>query len=194
MSSILPKRLTQLSAALDDRLKQFQSIDTAEESYSYCGYADGDRKPSFPSLYLSRSKDKGLMGMPGEGEATVRYKVRSRSVDESRGDGVPLYGANIEIRSIEPNKPKSTALSATLFLKQFGERSRDGAGRYAAGNVPTAEDFGIVEATKKKKVAAAAGIGAGVLGGALGGTAKGRAAAAGIGRGVARAAGRLLVR
>ena len=94
-----------LSSRLDSRLREFAVIDTAEEPYNYGGgsFLSGDKeaRPNFPSLYLSRSKDAGLMTMKGEGQALVNYKIKSRSVDESRADGDALYGASIEIRSIE---------------------------------------------------------------------------------------------
>jgi len=80
--------------------------------------------------------------MPGEGTATIEYKVQSRRVDESNPDG-PRYGADIEIRSIDPiagaddgdgadgedaadeeddagDDGDSTDMGSTIFLRQFG--------------------------------------------------------------------------
>ena len=118
-------RVVDMGARLDAVLRNFQAISTAEEPYNYspCGPSlDGGRKPNFPSLYLSRSTDKGLMKMQGEGTAVVNYKIRSRSIDENTEDGVPLYGASIEIRSIEPiaGEEQESELSETLYLREFG--------------------------------------------------------------------------
>lgn len=119
-------RVVEMSARLDERLREF--ISTAEEPWNYSPcepMADGGRKPNFPSLYLSRSTDKGLMKMPGEGQAVVNYKIKSRSIDENADDGVPLYGASIEIRSIEPMAAEEgSELSETLFLREFGVKPR----------------------------------------------------------------------
>jgi hypothetical protein len=81
------------------------------------------------------------------------------------------------------------SIESTLFLREFaGDRDRDGAGRFANGRVPSADDFAIAAASRKKKAAVAAGA---VTAGALA-TNPGRAAAASIGTGLARTAGRLL--
>ena len=122
--------LARSSARLDAVLHQFQAISTAEEPYNYspCGPSlGGGGKMNFPSLYLSRSTDKGLMKMQGEGTAMVNYKIRSRSIDENTEDGVPLYGASIEIRSIEPiagEVEEESELSETLFLREFAVPAR----------------------------------------------------------------------
>lgn len=187
-------RLTELTQAIDQHLKQFGAIDTAQEPWSYGGLCDSDRKPHFPNLYISRSKDPGLMSMQGEGSATIVYKVRRRNVDEDQADGVPLYGADIEVRSIEPIKAaKETGLESTFFLREFsGERDRDGAGRFSAGRVPSPTDYAIADAAnKKKKVAAGAGAAAVLAGGALGGTAKGRAVSKSLGKAALRASSHL---
>lgn len=56
-----------------------------------------------PTMYVSGLADPEVMSMPKEGTAMVRYKVRSRSVNE-RGD-MPTYGADIAISTLEPVKP-----------------------------------------------------------------------------------------
>lgn len=119
-------RVVEMSARLDAVLREFAAIDTEEVPYDYGDSypSAGNRKPSFPCLYLNRSKDKGLMKMAGEGQAVVNYKVKSRNVSEDTEDGVPLYGANIEIRSIEPMEGGGTELGETLFLREFAVKPR----------------------------------------------------------------------
>jgi hypothetical protein len=109
---------TRLLERLDARLKEF--ISTEELPYG-SGLMGPSEKPNFPALYLSRSTDPGLMKLPGEGSAMVRYKVKRREIDESRDDGQPLYGASIEIREIEPvaEEAEETGLESTVFLKEF---------------------------------------------------------------------------
>lgn len=194
--SLSMNRLLLLTARIDEHLREFSAIDTAQEPWSYpsyCGDVDRPKKPNFPALYISRSKDAGLMKMQGSGTAMVNYRVTSRNVDEDREDGVPLYGANIEIQSIEPVKDTETDLSETLFLREFGvARDRDGEGRFAAGNVPSPDDYAIANQASRKKKAAAGVAGAGVLAAsALGGTAGGRRLAGSLGKGAVRAASKL---
>lgn len=117
-------RVVEMGNKLDAILRQFAAIDTAQEPWSYSGCCDSDmpKKPNFPSLYISRSKDAGLMKMQGEGKAVVSYRVTSRNVDESKDDGIPLYGANIEVRSIEAipgSDEDEEELSDTLFLREL---------------------------------------------------------------------------
>jgi hypothetical protein len=114
-------RVVELSARLDAVLRDFTEISTEEQPYSYGGY-DGPsiKKPRFASLHLSRATDKGLMKLPGEGRAVISYKVKSRRVDEDTEDGVPLYGGDIEVRSIEPiGEDGGTDLSETLYLREL---------------------------------------------------------------------------
>lgn len=170
-------RVMDMAERVDSRLKEFISTEELPWSGGLCG--SGYDKPSFPSLYLSRSTDASLMKMPGEGTAMVNYKIRSRTTDESRDDGQPLYGASIEIRSIEPiaeEVEEGAELSETLFLKHFAEaRDRDGEGRYAAGNIPGADDFAIASQAAKKKPGmglgkkVAIGAGAALAGAGVGG-------------------------
>lgn len=130
-------RVVEMSARLDAVLRNFAAIDTEEVPYEYGDSypSAGNRKPSFPCLYLSRSKDKGLMKMPGEGQAVVNYKVKSRNVSEDTEDGVPLYGANIEIRSIEPMEGGGTELGETLFLREFAKYEPSSDAREALAGV-----------------------------------------------------------
>ena len=135
-------RLHQLAARIDQRLQHFEggAIDLREDS-NYGGCLSD--RPYFPKLYISGKRDASLMSMPGEGTATIEYKVQSRRVDESNPDG-PRYGADIEIRSIDPiaggddgdgedaedaadeeddagDDGEDTAdLGSTIFLHQFG--------------------------------------------------------------------------
>ena len=166
--------LSRSSARLDAVLHQFEVISTAEEPYGYGGSypSDSPRKPNFPSLYLSRSTDKGLMKMQGEGTALVNYKIKSRSIDENGDDGMPLYGASIEIRSIAPvagEVEEESELSETLFLREFagGWKDENSYGVDAAGRGMT------VVAQKEKGIKAHfkrnAGKYAGVLAGGVGG-------------------------
>lgn len=312
-----------LSARIDEHLREFQAIDLREESSSDCCLSPV--RAYFPSLYLSGKKDKGLMNLPTVGKAMIDYKVRRRHVDEGRDDGVPRYGADIEIQSIEhvempevddddddeaelsrplsitefagfypvrnsgriprktvsigglpqgqvpgmgfkgkgitdtikfgpsrPSTPESlrvhraktpeqvveqgrrinrkvtdemirinrgdSAKGATYdraksmkkrrdvgllaatgklmnrleeHLRHFaGERERDPAGRFAAGNVPSPQDYAIAAEARKKKAAAAGAAGLATAGALA--TRPGRAAAASIGSGMVRAAGRIL--
>lgn len=125
-------RLTELASRMDGRLNEF--VSTEEVPYSYGLHGDGDRKPNFPSLYLSRSTDPSLMKMPGEGSAMVRYRIKRREIDESREDGQPLYGASIEIQSLDPvaDQVEETGLESTQFLKEFGSAGRQRVSRVAA--------------------------------------------------------------
>jgi hypothetical protein len=115
---------TKLLQRLEDRLKEF--VSTEELPYGGGLSGEGYDKPRYPSLYLSRSTDPGLMKLPGEGSAMVRYKVKRREIDESRDDGQPLYGASIEIQSLEPcaEEEEETGLESTVFLKEFAVKPR----------------------------------------------------------------------
>jgi hypothetical protein len=113
------RRAVELSERVGDRLKEF--VSTEEVPYSYGLGGGSDMKPNFPSLYLSRSTDASLMKMPGEGSAMVKYRIKRREIDESREDGQPLYGASIEIQSLDPVADEETGLESTVFLKEFGD-------------------------------------------------------------------------
>jgi len=114
-------RVVGMAERLDERLKEFISTEELPWGSGLCGPSD---KPNYPSLWLSRSTDPGLMKLPGEGSAMVRYKVKRREIDESREDGQPLYGASIEIQSLEPvaeaEEEEGEELESTLFLREFG--------------------------------------------------------------------------
>ena len=177
-------KVMDMSERIDAQLRQFASLDIAQEpyNYDYCAPPVSPRKPNFPTLFIDRSKDAGLMKMPGTGTATITYKVKRRNVDEDREDGVPLYGANIEIQSMEPVGTVK-GLESTLFLHHFAEgRDRDGAGRFAAGHVPSPTDYAIAGAVPKKKAALGVGAGVAAAGGAaaLLGTKRGRSTVARI--------------
>jgi hypothetical protein len=270
--------VSDLSERIEGHLHEFEAVDLREEPYSGC---DPDAKPCFPSLYLSGKKDKGLMNLPTVGKAMIDYKVKRRHVDESREDGVPRYGADIEIQSIEhvempeEDEEEGAELSRPLSIREFGssgqaslrrkmvgltkdgdftaarkiqkkaaiidrkksivipsgrldpalgglfkqadawdkankalpsrrglaariddhlrefagERERDPAGRFAAGRVPSPDDFAIASQARKKK--AAAGVAAGVATAGAMATRPGRAAASSIGAGLVRTAGRM---
>lgn len=169
-------RAVELAERIDDRLREFDAIPLAEEPYSWegssscCAPSVEPKKPRFPSMYIGRTKAPKLLKMGGEGRAVIEYKIKSRSVDEDTPDGQPLYGANIEIRSIE-EMPAETGLESTHFLREFagGQRDRDGAGRFQAGNIPSADEFAIADAAGRtgRKVAVGAGLAAAAGGAAL---------------------------
>jgi hypothetical protein len=115
------RRAVELSERVGDRLKEF--VSTEEVPYSYGLGGISENKPSYPSLYLSRSTDASLMKMPGEGSAMVKYRIKRREIDESREDGQPLYGASIEIQSLDPVADE-TGLESSVFLKEFGMKPR----------------------------------------------------------------------
>lgn len=85
-----------LAARLED-LHEFVSLVRERGSDSFYNGEDCG-----PTMYVSGLADPEVMSMPKEGTAMVRYKVRSRSVNE-RGDA-PTYGADIAISTLEPVK------------------------------------------------------------------------------------------
>ncbi len=161
-------RAVDLAERIDERLREFDAIPLVEEPYQWetssCIGSPEPKKPRFPSMFINRTKAPKLLKMGGEGRAVIEYKIRSRNVDEDTPDGQPLYGANIEIRSIE-EMPAETGLESTLFLREFagGQRERDGAGRFQPGNVPSADEFAIADAAGKsgRKIAAGAALATG---------------------------------
>lgn len=160
MNSSLVTRARALSESIDGSLREFGAIDTQRKPWSY--ECSSSSAPSYPTFYIDRSPSPEVMGLTGEGEAKITYKVVSRSVDEDTQDGVPLYGVNLRVTSIEPVKAAAKpapakAMAARFTVRELAEdRQRDGAGRFAAGSVPGPEDFALA---KKKK--------AGLLGGGL---------------------------
>jgi hypothetical protein len=122
---------THLLERLDARLKEFISTEELPYGGGLCGSSYD--KPNYPSLYLSRSTDPGLMKLPGEGSAMVRYKVKRREIDESREDGQPLYGASIEIQSLEPVEEEEE------FERQTSNIERRTLKEFAGGYVNTDE-------------------------------------------------------
>lgn len=63
-------------------------------------------KEHYPDLFISGSDEKRLAEMPDQGEATIRYRVVSRTHREEKGRG---YSCDIrlEILSIDPPPTKS---------------------------------------------------------------------------------------
>ena len=120
-----------LAAAIDSRLHDFAAIDLREDSGGCCDSLSA--RPWFPKLYLSGKKDKALMSLPGEGTALIGYKVQRRTIDESNDDG-PRYGADIEVRSIEPyaeepaddeeDEPAAELMAALEGVREFGFKPR----------------------------------------------------------------------
>jgi hypothetical protein len=166
-------RLHQLSAAIEERLQQFEAIPLKREGdeYGYCGGM------SAPTLYVSGRKDSKVFDLPKEGKATIAYRLRSKSVNY-RDDGTETYSTDIQVESIEPK-----GFEAILAKYDF-ERARDGGGRFSPGQQVSSDEMAsaYLKPKKKKKDALLAGAGAaGLTAAAL--TPKGRAGmAAGVGR------------
>jgi hypothetical protein len=111
------------------KTREFISLERDENSDypSLCG-------SSAPSLYVSGVKDGSLMSMAKEGTATVRYKIRNRSVNER--DDEPTYGADISISELVPviqPATKKKDFFARLRVKNFADRSRNDGGQFISG-------------------------------------------------------------
>lgn len=156
-------RMTQLAAKIDGHLHEFEEIDLRKSDdccFPSYGYA--------PTLYISGRKDSKVFDMPKEGQATVKYRVRSKSVNYDR-DGGESYSTDIEVQAIDPKGVKSFGEMIAKYTELADGRARDSAGRYADGDAPPSpQDIAAAYAPKKKKaVAVGAGVAtAGLLGGA----------------------------
>lgn len=79
-----------------------------EEDFDGCHISCEDKeegKVRYPCLYIYDAP-KDLMNLEGEGEAVIRFKVRSRTISE-KDDGKDKNSIDIEIRSIEPKQGTS---------------------------------------------------------------------------------------
>jgi hypothetical protein len=66
-------------------------------------------KEQYPDLYISDTDDKRLAQMPDEGEATIRYRIVSRTHREEKKNGKGKeYSCSLrlEVLSIDPPAPK----------------------------------------------------------------------------------------
>jgi hypothetical protein len=65
-------------------------------------------KEHYPDLYISDTDDRRLAEMPDEGEATIRYRVVSRTHREEGKGKRKDYSCSLrlEVLSIEPPEPK----------------------------------------------------------------------------------------
>lgn len=148
------KSLISLAAAIDAHLHQFAEIPLNTESSDY-GYCGGD-KVCGPTLYVSGRKDSKVFDIPKDGEAKIKYRLRSKSVSY-RDDGTERYSTDIEVQSIEP-----TNLEAVLEKYNFGDRARDAGGRYSPGQDVSVDDMADAyvkpaSTTKKALLVGAAG-------------------------------------
>jgi hypothetical protein len=91
-------RLLELASSVDAHLRQFGAVDLRREPYSW---ESPDAQPSGPGLYINGVKDKALMNLPTTGKAVVEYRIKRRNINEDNRDGVPTYGADIDVFSIE---------------------------------------------------------------------------------------------
>lgn len=134
-----------LSAKLDDIIS-FKAIDLGDSPDECMPYGGATAsKKYFPTLYVSGRKKP--LDMPDEGEATVKYRVRSRSMNKY-GEDEEKHSADIEIHSIDPIKggggkkgkakilniqPDLARLSSKLdsIINFSDTRPRDTMGQYA---------------------------------------------------------------
>lgn len=189
-------RLLELASSVDAHLRQFGAVDLRREPYSW---ESPDAQPSGPSLYINGVKDKALMNLPTTGKAVVEYRIKRRSINEDNRDGVPTYGADIDVFSIEDYEEEEeegeTGFSALERFINFADRDRNEQGQFAPGSSVSPENFRIAGvAMKKKKVAAAAAGVAGAAGIAATLSPQVRAAAGRVGKGMVSGAGRMLLR
>ena len=167
------KSLIHLTAAVAERLHQFDAIPLKrEEGDYYCGGS------SAPTLYVTERKDSKVFDIAKEGVAKIAYRVRSKSVNY-REDGTERYSTDIEVQSIEP-----TNLAAVLEKYDFSDRARDTGGRYAPGQNVSADDMADAYVKRKDPKRKALLVGAGVAG--VAGAVAGRKMVPGISGGVGR--------
>lgn len=144
-----------------------------------------------PTMYVSGLADPEVMSMPKEGTAMVRYKVRSRSVNE-RGD-MPTYGADIAISTLEPVKAAAGKKEMGILarLREFAGRERNPSGQFISGVSSNPDDMAMAYKKKVGKIAGAAVLGGGA---AMAAMPAGRAALGRAGQSMLRGAGRALIR
>lgn len=169
------------------KTREFISLERDENSDypSLCG-------SSAPSLYVSGVKDGSLMSMAKEGTATVRYKIRNRSVNER--DDEPTYGADISISELVPviqPATKKKDFFARLRVKNFADRSRNDGGQFISGVAANPDDMAMAYKKKIGKVAGAGLLGAGAVATAVPGA---RRAMIGAGSSLLNRAGKLIIR
>lgn len=95
-------QITALSRQFDAALNQFKAMDLgmtdAERYPSSLGTYD-PKKRTYPSIYLSGSKDE-FADLPDSGEAVIKYQVTRRSTEEENGK--KRHSLTIEVRSLDP--------------------------------------------------------------------------------------------
>jgi hypothetical protein len=155
--------LTELHAQVTAALTQFGvKLDLGSKpGEDYCiGPAYDPKKPYYPSVYLRDKKGDDYGQIPDTGTATVKYKVRSRTL--RKNDDGERHSLDLELLTFEPEdtkdkkvKPKdgaATALGAlekltTFAWRQIDENSgrRMGAGEQIASAVLPAvgADLGV---------------------------------------------------
>lgn len=132
-----------------------KAIDLGRSYPDYpCGaYPDSGKesKKDYPSLYISDRDDE--LNLPLEGEARVKYKLRSKEMRQDH-EGKKRHSASIEIHSIDPiketTKPKGGAkrinIQPTEPMRRFSRREQLGAIiNFARGDRLMAE-FGKLDA------------------------------------------------
>lgn len=179
-----PKHMKHLAVRLG-QLHEFVSLVRDRGSDTLCGDADWNT----PTVYVSGLADPEVMSMPKEGTAMVRYKVRSRSVNE-RGE-TPTYGADIAISTLEPVKSPQKELGVLERLREFAGRERNPSGQFISGVSANPDDMAMAYKKKVGKVAGAALLGGGA---AMAASPKVRGAIGRAGAAVIRGAGRALIR
>ena len=185
------ERIQKLAARLDERLMQF--VDLGKEDTDYCGGLS--KSVRYPTLYIYGRDNPEIFNLPSTGKATIRYRVRSKT-ESTESDGKTRYSSDIEIQSIDPEKPekasKGTKLEAMVgkYLKSFDSRARTAGGQYAPGDQPPGpQDIADAYGRKKKRAALVIG-GATVAAGAAGALPVTRQGLGRMGAGLLRAAAR----
>lgn len=83
----------------------------------------------YPCLHISDIEDKRLAEMPDTGEATIRYKIRSRTHDEQERKGKKRHSCSVtlDIISIDPpaGKAKKNGDSDGGARKAFSDYFKD---------------------------------------------------------------------
>ena len=171
--------LIDLAAAVDARLHELGEIDLNQSRNNYPSCC-GDSNGYYPSLYIGSLNSAEVMKLPKSGEATIKYKVRSASVNYDN-TGNASYSTSIDVHSINADGKKdgsdgsdgsdegATEFEAILARYEFGDRVRDPGGRFAPGTEVSTDDMVAAygAAPKKKKKVLPAGQVQAVTGGVV---------------------------
>jgi hypothetical protein len=122
-------RLTELASKINCAERPYEEVNPPLMN-------GGKKEPYYPGIHIS-DRDEPI-DLPGEGNAVVKYKISSRSMEER--DGKQRHSAHIKIHSIEPQGPPVPAIERMGKALPEGNACSSGGSFSAKGGVVEFKD------------------------------------------------------